>query len=181
MAYSAATKAEAVSDVITGKRTRAQVCRDLSCSSFTLNEWLKRAKGILGEQPAKPNENQTTLESETTRKPNKTKRSEPQDFDPEEEGDRDEVETDYTPTVVSGPPNKQAFEESLYGFVLEANEMGRSIARTCSDPKFIRKKPSAVNELARTVFEQRDRLVSFIRSATGQDPASPDTDAGSAS
>jgi len=168
MAYSADTKAEAVRDVITGRRTRAQVCRDLQCSSFTINEWLNAAKQIAAKNQTETKRQEIQKEPETKRKASKTKRSAKEE--PNENQTVPEVDDgQYRPLIYNGPPSKIAFEESLYGFLMETNEMARQLTRTCSDPSFIRESPSAVNELARTIFEQRDRLLSSVPSATGQE------------
>lgn len=67
------------------------------------------------------------------------------------------------------------FQIALIELLLASVEMGTSIARTCSDPTFIKDKPGGVNELVRTVLERADSLVAYLKIGNAGDQSGSDS------
>ena len=61
-----------------------------------------------------------------------------------------------------GQAREQRFNNAVDKFLQATLNMLLIWAETCSDPAFIREKPSSVNELGQTILDRADRLVDSI-------------------
>jgi transposase-like protein len=156
MAHSPGVKAQAVHDILSGKKTWKEVCESVPCSMSTLKGWVDQGKSTLAKTEVKPKSAGSHEQVQNTQKP---------EAKPKQNRSVSQVETE-----VNFSPNESAdpiadLRHGLIALLSESVGMVRAWARTCSDPSFIKDNPSGVNELGKTVLERADRLGALVQSS----------------